>query len=111
MGAAGAYEGLVEGIWAVLLRVGGSGLVPEPGCGRRDGWGPQGWLGELVSPLLCPAGRVGVVLAVTWVMVWGLSGVPPHPEIGSLSLRSQAELGRVCGRDPQVRGGCSSCNC
>lgn len=74
VGAAGAYKGLLEVIWVVLLRVGGSELVPEPGCGTKDGWGPQG---ELVPPPLCPAGRVGVVLAVTRVMVWELSGVPP----------------------------------
>lgn len=28
-------------------------------------------------------------------MVWGLSGVPPHPEIGNLSVSSQVEAGLV----------------
>lgn len=52
-------KGLLEVIQAVLLQVGGSGLAPEPGCGRRDGWGPQGWLSELVSLPLCSVGGLG----------------------------------------------------
>lgn len=108
VGAAGAYKGLLEVIWVVLLRVGGSELVPEPGCGTKDGWGPQG---ELVppSPVSCGEGWGGVGSHTGDGL--GVVRGPPHLEIGSLSLRSQAELGRVSGQDPQGWEICSSCSC
>lgn len=49
VGAAGAYKGLSEGIWAVLLQVGVGAIAWL----QEEGWlQPQGWLGELVSPPL-----------------------------------------------------------
>lgn len=108
VGAAGAYKGLLEGIWAVLLQVGDSGLVPVPGCRRRGGCNPKAgsvsW-----CPHPCGEGWGGVGSNMGDSL--GAVGGPPHPETGTLSVRSQAELGWVCGWDPQGWGGGSSYNC